>query len=63
MFTIHVEMDSGAISRGYDFEEESRLEKALAVVKKQLIEMGIACHLIVDEGGSEIHRERIDVVA
>jgi hypothetical protein len=61
MFNIHIEVPSGAVSRGYERETE---EEAVKVFERNVAQIkpwdGIVCDVVMTEEGKEVKREHID---
>ena len=61
MYTIRVEMPSGATSRGYERETEAEALAAFARVRKQLAEMtGMQCEVVLMSEGVELQKETVN---
>lgn len=60
MFVIHTEMPSGAISRGYEYEDALRAAKAFARVAEQLGRWrDFVADVVLLEEGVEAERRKV----
>lgn len=64
MFNVHTELPSGAVSRGYDRQDQVAAINTLAAMYMQLKEMkGYVIDVVMTEDGVEVQREHIANVA
>lgn len=60
MWNLHIEIPSGARSRGYDIDNEETAKKWFSVVAEKAKSLNLTCDVVLTDADVEISREHID---
>lgn len=60
MYNLHTEVPSGALSKGYDYDDLEKAARAAKRICAQLVEMHFIGVLILSENGVEVNRSTFD---